>query len=335
MATQQRPYQIGRLITSTIAGRESDAFYEKGLSEAIERRFGHPAWAGTGFCLPPRVAARDLLSTPASGAGDLIGESIAAVAQSVRPVTVMEQAGMRVIETSGDFYHLPRWTTAAAGWVAENASVPSLGTQVTTIDLQPHIAGARLAFSRRLSVLAEGVEQAVLSEVSRAVAALTERAVIHGTGTANQPLGILNLPAKKTKTFSAATPTFAELSDMAELVGDADADLNQMAWVLHPSDLRDLLITERTASTGEMILTWYEGRYRLFGIPVYATTNCTEGKYLLGDMSTLNLVFFGPPQAIIDKFSGSKSATGQTEVIVLNMVDVGCTNQGAICVGSA
>jgi HK97 family phage major capsid protein len=240
-----------------------------------------------------------------------------------------------VIETSGDFHHLPRWTTAAAGWLAESASVPTLGTQVTTIDLQLHIAGARLAFSRRLSVLAEGVEQSVLAEVSRAVSSLIEKAVIQGTGNANQPLGILNLPAKKTKTFSAATPTFAELSDMVELVGDADADLNQMVWVLHPSDLRDLLIAERVANTGEMILTWHEGRYRLFGMPVYSTTNCTEGKYLLGDMSTLNLVYFGPPQAIIDKFSGGKSTTGQTEVILLNMVDVGCTNEAAICVGTA
>jgi len=219
MATKQRPYQFGRLIASIIPGRESDAFYEKGLSEAIQRRFGHPAWAGTGFCLPPRAAARDLLTTPASGAGDLIGESIAAVALSVRPTLVMEQAGMRVIETSGEFFHLPRWTTSAAGWVAENASVPSLGTQVTTIDLQPHIAGSRLAFSRRLSVLAEGVEQQVLAEVSRAVSSLIEKAVIQGTGSSNQPLGILNLPDKKTKMFSAATPSFAELSDMVELGG--------------------------------------------------------------------------------------------------------------------
>ena len=94
MASHQRPYEFGRLITSTIAGRESDAHYENGLSQAIAKRFGSPAWAGIGYCLPPRSAARDLLTTPASAAGDLIGESIAAVAQSLRPVTVLEQAGL-------------------------------------------------------------------------------------------------------------------------------------------------------------------------------------------------------------------------------------------------
>jgi len=70
-------------------------------------------------------------------------------------------------------------------------------------------------------------------------------------------------------------------------------------------------------------------------VPVYTTTNTVEGKYLLGDLSTLALVFFGSPQVIIDKYSGGKSTTGQTDVIVLNLVDVGCTNQDAICVGSA
>jgi len=335
MASHQRPYEFGRLITSTIAGRESDAHYENGLSQAIAKRFGSPAWAGIGYCLPPRSAARDLLTTPASAAGDLIGESIAAVAQSVRPVTVLEAAGMQVIETSGDFFHLPRWTAASAGWVAENGSIPSLGTTVSTVDLAPKIAGARLAFSRRLSLLVDGIEQQVLAEVSRAVRSLIESAVIAGSGVSSEPLGLLNLPGKKSKTFAGSTPTLAELSDMVELVTDADADISRLAFVLHPSDLRDLLIAEKVASTGELIVQWHEGRYRIFGIPVFTTTNCTEGKVLLGDFSAGNLAFFGPPQAIVDRFSGGKATTGQTEIVVLNMVDVGCTNQNAICVGSA
>ena len=337
MDTKQRPYEFGRLITSTIAGREADAFYEQGLSQAIEKRFGQPAWAGTGYSLPPRAAARDLTTATASNGGDLVAESIAAVAQSVRPVTVLERAGMQVIETSGDFFHLPRWTAASAGWVAENGSVGSLGTAVTTVDLAPKIAGARLAFSRRLSLLADGIEQQVLAEVSRAVSSLIESAVIAGSGVSSQPLGLLNLPGKKSKTFAGATPTLAELSDMVELVtdADADADISRLAFVLHPSDLRDLLIAEKVASTGELIVQWHEGRYRIFGVPVFITTNCTEGKVLLGDFSAVNLVFFGPPQAIVDRYSGGKATTGQTEVVVLNMTDVVVTNESAICVGSA
>ena len=335
MATKQRPYEFGRLITSTIAGREADAFYEQGLSQAIEKRFGQPAWAGTGYSLPPRAAARDLTTATASNGGDLVAESIAAVAQSVRPVTVLEQAGMQVIETSGDFFHLPRWTAASAGWVAENGSVASLGTAVQTVDLSPKIAGARLAFSRRLSLLADGIEQQVLAEVSRAVSSLIESAVIAGSGVSSQPLGLLNLPGKKSKTFAGATPTLTELSDMVELLTDADADISRLAFVMHPSDLRDLLIAEKVASTGELIVQWHEGRYRIFGAPVFTTTNCTEGKVLLGDFNAVTLAFFGPPQAVVDRFSGGKATTGQTEVVLLNMCDVGVTNQAAICVGSA
>ena len=335
MTAKQRPYEFGRLITSTIAGREADAFYEQGLSQAIEKRFGQPAWAGTGFSLPPRAAARDLTTGTASNGGDLVAESIAAVAQSVRPATVLEEAGMQVIETSGDFFHLPRWTAASAGWVAENGSVPSLGTSVSTVDLAPKIAGARLAFSRRLSLLASGIQQQVLSEVSRAVSNLIESAVISGSGVSDQPLGILNLPGKKSKTFAGVTPTYAELADMLELLGDADVDLGKLAWVMHPSDLRDLLLAEKVSSTGSMVMTWKEGQYRIFGVPVFATTNCTEGKILLGDFSTVNLAFFGPPQVVVDRFSGGKVSTGQTEIVILNMTDVGVSREASICVGSA
>ena len=250
-------------------------------------------------------------------------------------MTVMEAAGMQVLETAGEFHHLPRWTTATAGWVAENATAPTLGTQVETVDLAPKIAAARLAFSRRLSLLADGVEQRVLAEVSRAVASLIEKAVIDGSGYGSEPLGLLNLPGKKSKSFSGATPTLTELSDMLELLTDADADISRLSFVMHPSDLRDLLIAEKVSSTGELIVQWHEGRYRIFGIPVFTTTNCTEGKHLLGDFSAVNLVFFGPPQAIVDRYSGGKATTGQTEVVVLNMTDVGVTNESAICVGSA
>jgi len=102
MATKQRPYQFGRLLTSTILGRGSDSYWEAGLGKSFAAKYGHPAFVGTGFFLPPRVAARDLLTSPASAAGDLVGESIAIVATSVRPTLVLEQAGMWVIETAGD-----------------------------------------------------------------------------------------------------------------------------------------------------------------------------------------------------------------------------------------
>ena len=82
-------------------------------------------------------------------------------------------------------------------------------------------------------------------------------------------------------------------------------------------------------------LTFVGNGYKIAGIPVYATTAATEGKVLLADMSAITLLFYGPPQLIVDAFSGGKSTTGQTELIVQNYTDSLIRDRSLVVVGSA
>ena len=82
-------------------------------------------------------------------------------------------------------------------------------------------------------------------------------------------------------------------------------------------------------------LTFVGNGYKIAGIPVFATTAATEGKVLLADMSAITLLFYGPPQLIVDAFSGGKSTTGQTELIVQNYVDSLIRDRSLVVVGSA
>ena len=228
---------------------------------------------------------------------------------------------------------LPRFTEASAGFVAEGGTFPSLGTLVTSVDATPRLASARIAFSRRLKVLVPDAEAAVLAEVGRAVAALIERGCIDGTGTNAEPLGLLNLPARLTQSFAGATPTSAELGEMLEKIGDAKADLRKVCFLLHPSTAADLMQTEVSATSGQLVLRYYEGAYRIHGRPVFISTNVTEDKVLALDPTFSRIIYFGASQIVVDPYSGALN--GETRLNVLNGVDFICTHQPSVCVGSA
>ena len=334
---KKRPYGFNRLLTSLSAqGVYRSADWERSLSDQTAKFYQQHSiqqkQENADF-IPTRQMVRDLLTGTASSGGDLVATTVQKVADSVRPVTVLEKAGVERIETGGENLTIPRFAKADAGWTAENVDYTALTTTSTSVDATPKLASARLSFSRRLKVLVPEVESAVLSEVGRAVAALIEKGAIQGTGSSNQPLGLLNLPGALSKTFAAATPTSSELVDMLELVADADVDPYKLVWVLHPSMAANLRRSEISAGSGELVLNFIGDTFRLHGVPVLMTTNIPEGKVLLFDPSYSRLVYFGAPQVVVDPYKAA--TTGATTVSVLNAMDLACSHPSSICIGSA
>lgn len=134
MATP-RPYSFSKLINSLSSTTDIDGStsWERGLGERCGKLFNQTlsrSQREQGCFIPPARMVRDLLSTPASSGGDLVATSVLAVSESVRPQTVLEAAGVQRLEVSGDNLTLPRFAEAAAGWIGEGDSYPSLTTKI-------------------------------------------------------------------------------------------------------------------------------------------------------------------------------------------------------------
>ena len=333
VTSKKRPYSFNKLLNSLTSQLPTNhSTWEHNLSLQAEKFYGQHSiqkkQENSAF-VPTRAMVRDLLTGTASSGGDLVGESVLRVADSVRPVTVLERAGVQRIETGGENLTIPRFAKADAGWIGENADYTALTTTSTSVDATPKLASARLSFSRRLKVLVPEVEGSVLQEVGRAVGALIEKGAIQGTGSSNQPLGLLNLPDALSQTFSAATPSSDELASMLEKLGDADVDLGKVVFLMHPSTAADLMKKRVDASSGQLVLNSFE----IHGLPVFATTNVTEGKVIAMDPSFSRLVYFNSAQVVVDPYRGAVS--GVTHIQVLNGMDFVCTHQSSICIGSA
>ena len=136
--------------------------------------------------------------------------------------------------------------------------------------------------------------------------------------------------------FAAALPTFSEVLQVVEALGDANGDLGAASWILHPSDAAALAEQQVVANTGQMIIQPIGIRqWAMAGLPMFLSTNVPEGKLILLDPIAAKIVNFGPPQLIADPFSGSNSVTGATSIVVSNYTDLAVAEPELVVVGSA
>jgi HK97 family phage major capsid protein len=310
--------------------------YEAGLSELAASKYGQPQ--ARGLAVPHKRMARDLGVGTATAGGNLAsGQQIQAVAQAVRPILVLEAMGAERVEVNATGEVLfPRWSGGTGGWLAEGEASVSDAATIASVSATPHCAAARLGLSRRLRNQArEDVEAAVLRELGQCVAATLEAGFLSGSGSNEEPLGLINTPGIGSQSFAAAVPTLSELAGMIETFADADGDLGAARWLLHPSDLSDLIKAQVDPDGGETIVQYIDGSHRICGLPIFSSRHLTEGKHLLLDPSAVATVFFGPAQVVLDEYSNGKSVSGAAEIVTFNFCDVVVRDPGLIVVGAA
>jgi len=307
--------------------------YEAGMSRLAADKYGQPQ--ARGLAVPHRKMARDLGVGTATGGGNLAsGQQIQAVAQAVRPTLVLEQMGAERIEVNavGELL-FPRWSGGTGGWLAEGESSVSDAATIASASATPHCAASRLALSRRLRNQArEDLESAVLRELGQCVAATLEAGFLTGTGSSEQPLGLISTPGIGSQSFAGAVPTLAELAGMVKSYADAAGDLGAARWLLHPSDLADLLLP----NGGDTIVQYIpDGAHRVYGLPVHTSSHLTEGKHLLLDPSAVATVYFSAAQVVMDEYSNGKSLSGAAEICVFNFADLAVLRPAHVVVGAA
>ena len=332
MAPRTTPTPPGRFsLLGLLAGDQ----YETGLSKLAADRYGMAQ--ARGLAVPHRRMVRDLGVATATGGGNLASATdLQRVADAVRPALVLERMGAQRVETNGvSELSFPRFDGGSGGWLSEGEAAVSDSATIASVSATPHCAAARLALSRKVrNQSREDIEGAVLRELRQCVAATLEAGFIAGTGSNSQPLGLLNTPGIGSQSFAGAVPTMAELVGMIESYADADGDLGAARFLLHPSDLSDLLKAQIDADGGETIVQFTDGQWRIAGMPVATSRHITEGRHVLMDPSAVALAYFGPAQVLMDEFSNGKAINGSAEVCVFNFADVAVLRPAHVVVGS-
>lgn len=291
-----------------------------------------------GVPLPDEQLLRDLQLTVSSSGAALAGavhNPLSEVAGAARPPSVLERAGVqRLTWSDAQEGSIPRWRGDGGGWITEGQVLSAVALTLSSVNVSAHHCGAHIKYSRRLKSSTTGDEQAaVIAEMRRVVSATVEDGLINGTNTAGQPLGLLS-QASGSVSFSAAAPTHAELLSMVEVIGDADGDLSRCSWLMHPSIAAVLMRTERATGSGFCIEPMSTQRWHCNGLPVLMSTHIPEAKVVLLDSNAASIVYFGPPQLLVDPYSNANSISGASTVVVSNYLDLGVTEPALVVVGS-
>jgi HK97 family phage major capsid protein len=246
------------------------------------------------------------------------------------------QAGALVLEDMRGNFAIPRQSSAATiTWCAEGGAPAPSNQTVDQVPFTPHTVSAWTDISRRLSEqLNNDAEQFVREDLAAVVARGVDAASLMGTGTSNQPLGIVNQPGVIVEAIGAngGPPSFPLVVALETDVAKQNADEGSLAYMTNASVRGKLKTTTKIASPSFPVMVWGEDPEPLNGYPAFVTnqlpSNLIKGgsgpvcsPLIFGNFADLVYVIWGAGQdVIIDPYS--LSTQGAIRVVTLMDADV-------------
>jgi HK97 family phage major capsid protein len=232
---------------------------------------------------------------------------------------------------------IPRMTAGStAYWMAEDASITQSTPTFDNITLSPKQLSAHVSYSRKLLLQAlPDIELLMRNDLTRQLGLALDAAALKGTGTSNQPLGLLNVAGIGSVAggTNGAAPTWANVIGLESAVASANADVGSLGYLTNAKVRAKLKQTEKASSTGQFV--WEnggnDGFARVNGYRAMASnqvpSNLTKGSatgvcsaIVFGDWSSLLVGEWGAADIIIDQYTeGSK---GNTKIYAHLFADV-------------
>lgn len=222
-------YSLVRALQLAAAGKPLDGL-EKEASDAVAKRTKADP---QGFFVPAD-AFRDLTVGTATAGGHTVATDLMAGSfiDILRNRTKVIELGAMVMDGLTSNVAIPRQTTAGSaaleGETDANAETDQAFNQLT---LSPKRVGAFTEYSKQLLLQSSiGVEAFVRNDLMRAIALKIDEMALNGSGSSNEPTGIINTSGVGAVTFG-ATATWDKVIEFETDVATANADVENMSYL--------------------------------------------------------------------------------------------------------
>lgn len=279
---------------------------------------------------------RDLTVGTATAGGHTVATDLLAGSfiDMLRNSMALQQMGIRTLGELNGNIAIPRQTGGATGyWLAESGSPTESQQAFDQVTLTPKTAGAFTDISRRLLLQSSiDVEGLVRQDLAMVLGLMIDQAGINGSGSSNQPRGILNTSGIGSVAggTNGAAPTYAHMVDLETAVAVANAAVGNLGYLTNAAVRGRLKKTEEFSGSGMRV--WDRDNtvngYRAVAsnqVPANLTKGTASGicsAIIYGNWSDLLLGMWGGLDLVVDPFTGSTSGT--VRVVALQDVDFAC-----------
>lgn len=233
-----RAYSVTRALRCMLPGPEGQrAMREAGLemeaSRAMATQMGREP---QGMFIPPEaLVRRDLVMGTPSAGGNLVQSTVMGneFIDILRNKTIVMELGARVLTGVQGNIVLPRKTASATvAWVAEGAAPSEGAITFDQVTLSPKTVVGYVDYTKQLLATSSlAVDQLVTDDLLSGIAVALDAAALNGTGTANQPRGILSTSGIGSVVggTNGATINWGHLVDLEAAVANANSEPNALA----------------------------------------------------------------------------------------------------------
>ena len=299
-------FSLSRALGCLLRGQALDGIegemHAEGVKEA--RQSGV---AAEGNLILPRVAMfaerRDMtatLQTSAAGdqGGDTVQTSVGSIIGLLYAKSVLRTLGARFLTGLSGNITFPRLATGSAGYHTAETTAPTESSPTTSaITLSPNKLGTYVEISKQLLLQSnEDVEAMIRSDIGTALALAMENGAINGTGSNNQPVGLLHSSAGIDVTSvvggtDGAAPDWADIIGLETAVATLNADINNLGYLTNPK-VRGKLKTTSKAGT-EAMFVWENGSTPLNGYKAEVTTQVPSNGNKGGSTGVCSSIIYG------------------------------------------
>ena len=327
MSNKERSqYSILKAVQAQMSGNWDNAGLERSVSDAIGKDT-------TGFYIPMNApwGQRDLTAGTNNQGGFLVPTDHRAgdFVEALRANMVVGQAGATYLTGLSGNVAIPKIASGTAvGWVAE-ASAPTEGQPVfASIQLTPKNLVGYVEITRNLMLQSSpAVDTVIQQDITNALAVGMDAAALAGSGSSNQPTGILSTSGIGSVSFSSSgSPTFAEIVAIETEIVQDNAGATGMVYVTTPALNGYLKTATKDSGSGRFIS---EGGI-VNGYECLHTSSVTANNVILGNFSDLIIAQFGA----IEVLTKVEPATGITTLALHMHTDIGVRHAQSFAKGA-
>lgn len=278
---------------------------------------------------------RDLVVGTPSAGGDTVATDLLASSfiDMLRNSMVLEQLGIRRLTDLNGNLAIPRQTGGATSyWVGESASPTKSQQAFDQVGLTPKTVGAFTDMSRKLLLQSSiDVEAFVRQDLATVLALAIDLAGINGSGSANQPRGVLNTSGIGSVAggTNGAAPTWENIVDLETAVAVDNALLGNLGYLTNTKVRGALKKTEMFSGTNGKPI-WERGSEPVNGyravvsnqVPSDLDKGTSVGvcsALIFGNWADLILGMWGGLDLMVDPYTHSTSGT--VRIVALQDVD--------------